>query len=246
MMRPDDGSLQSVKNGPIVVDGSPIKIVVAGSKGSGKSALVVRYLTKRFIVEYKSGIDFIYRNILVQGLGSFELEVMDLSGKDSSTAAAEIPLGIGYIIVYSITDRCSFGFAQRILVKLRESDAEKFIFLIGNKLDLQHLRQVRYDEGRELAVRYGCSFQELSAADCEYSELRSQFDNFFSQCIKSCSNVKVLDTRHRKRPVLNVSKMLPAFLRTDTPSVEKRSKSVASSLPDLASTIKDVFKKKSV
>ncbi|KAK2719804.1 hypothetical protein QYM36_005319, partial [Artemia franciscana] len=105
---------------------------------------------------------------------------------------------------------------------------------------------VRYDEGRELAVRYGCSFQELSAADCEYSELRSQFDNFFSQCIKSCSNVKVLDTRHRKRPVLNVSKMLPAFLRTDTPSVEKRSKSVASSLPDLASTIKDVFKKKEI
>lgn len=51
------------------------------------------------------------------------------------------------------------------------SDIDKFArenvlrFLVGNKCDMEHTRQVTYDQGKELAKYYGISFMETSAKD---------------------------------------------------------------------------------
>jgi len=70
-------------------------------------------------------------------------------------------------IVYSVTDTKSFELATYILGQLnitKRLEASN-VLLLGNKCDLEHLRQVSYDDGKELAQQYGTHFHETSAAN---------------------------------------------------------------------------------
>uniref|UniRef100_A0A8C4W0S1 small monomeric GTPase n=1 Tax=Gopherus evgoodei TaxID=1825980 RepID=A0A8C4W0S1_9SAUR len=78
----------------------------------------------------------------------------------------------GFVIVYDISDRASFAFAKALLYRIRDSHlaackrvVESAVFLVGNKQDLCHLREVGWDEGQKLAMDNKCQFCELSAAE---------------------------------------------------------------------------------
>lgn len=48
------------------------------------------------------------------------------------------------------------------------------VFLVGNKQDLCHMREVGKEEGQSLAADGHCQFYELSAAEC-YQEVALMF-----------------------------------------------------------------------
>ena len=83
------------------------------------------------------------------------------------------------VVVYSIVDRSSFITAAVLLEEFkrmsRSSHAKKgtipTIAILGNKYDLCHRREVTTEEGRNLALKHGASFYEISAA--------TDFDNVF-------------------------------------------------------------------
>ncbi|OWR52778.1 ras-related and estrogen-regulated growth inhibitor like protein [Danaus plexippus plexippus] len=56
-----------------------IRVVVLGSPRSGKSAVVVRYLTKRYIGEYSSTGDFLYQHRVAFDGAVSEVEILDTS-----------------------------------------------------------------------------------------------------------------------------------------------------------------------
>ncbi|XP_071455749.1 ras-like protein family member 12 [Hetaerina americana] len=57
-----------------------IRVVVMGSSRVGKSAVTVRYLTKRFIGEYSSSRDFLYKHTVVfDGGARTDIEILDTS-----------------------------------------------------------------------------------------------------------------------------------------------------------------------
>ncbi|XP_046393707.1 uncharacterized protein LOC124161433 [Ischnura elegans] len=57
-----------------------IRVVVMGSSRVGKSAVTVRYLTKRFIGEYSSSRDFLYKHTVVfDGGARTDVEILDTS-----------------------------------------------------------------------------------------------------------------------------------------------------------------------
>lgn len=73
--------------------------------------------------------------------------------------------GKGFLLVYNITSRPTF---EEVLVLhekiLRTKDTDKVpMVLAGNKCDLKDERQVEYNEGLELAKKWGCQFFETSA-----------------------------------------------------------------------------------
>lgn len=53
-------------------------------------------------------------------------------------------------------------------------DVESVVFLVGNKQDLCHMREVRREEGQHLAAEFRCQFYELSAAE-HYQEVSLMF-----------------------------------------------------------------------
>ncbi|KAF3787595.1 Ras-related protein [Nymphaea thermarum] len=73
---------------------------------------------------------------------------------------------LGALIVYDITNRRSFDNVQRWLEELRATaDRNLVIMLAGNKSDLENLRAVPTESGREFAEREGLFFLETSALD---------------------------------------------------------------------------------
>lgn len=74
---------------------------------------------------------------------------------------------MGILLIYDITKRESFENLERWLKEIEDhSEQGVTISLVGNKLDLNHLRQITEQEGKEFMKKYHLNhFQEVSAYD---------------------------------------------------------------------------------
>ncbi|NXA51323.1 RERGL protein, partial [Nothocercus julius] len=127
------------------------------------------------------------------------LEIYDpCSQQGKLSLTDELHWADGFIIVYDISDRASFAFAKALLYRVRESRlgackkmGESTVFLVGNKQDLCHIREVGWDEGQKLAMDNKCQFCELSAAE-HYQEVVAMFMKVLRNVT---SNFKVKEKR---------------------------------------------------
>ncbi|XP_045113854.1 ras-related and estrogen-regulated growth inhibitor-like isoform X1 [Portunus trituberculatus] len=104
---------------------SEVKIAVLGAPGVGKSALIVRFLTKRYIGEYDHQAEQRYRNeILVDGEPVL-FEILDTCNKTMEALPSQetINWADGFLLVYSITDRQSFNWVKRVRLHICERKA---------------------------------------------------------------------------------------------------------------------------
>ncbi|XP_071768312.1 RERG/RAS-like b [Centroberyx gerrardi] len=191
-----------------------IKLALLGSEGAGKSAVLVRFLTKRFIGEYASNANSLYHKRLSIDGRQLNLEVFDpCSQSGSSRCILEEPVdwADGFVVVYDISDRMSFLNAKSILQQIKEAREESCkgladipIFVVGNKQDLCHARQVCEEEGRSLAQENRCHFQEVSAAE-DYLEI----SNLFTKLIRHVmENLKYRADRRRYSGSKSMAKLI--------------------------------------
>ncbi|XP_054476725.1 RERG/RAS-like b [Anoplopoma fimbria] len=170
-----------------------IKLALLGSQGAGKSAVLVRFLTRRFIGEYASNANSLYHKRLSIDGRQLNLEVFDPCSQSSEARCIlEEPVdwADGFVVVYNISDRTSFINAKNILRQIREARVENSkgevevpVCLLGNKQDLCHVRQVREEEGRCLAQENRCHFREVSAAE-SYQDIASLFTQLIRQVME--------------------------------------------------------------
>ena len=79
-------------------------------------------------------------------------------------------------------------------------DVDKFAregvlrILVGNKSDLDHKRQISYDNGKELAEKYGIMFMETSAKETV------NIDNLFESATKSFLGKQVSGSGSKTTP----------------------------------------------
>ncbi|XP_053331087.1 ras-related and estrogen-regulated growth inhibitor-like protein [Spea bombifrons] len=153
-------------------------ILVLGAENVGKSALTVRFLTRRFIGEYV-GTESIYtHNISIDGRETF-FSIWDSvcpQNPNLSNCVTEEQLrwADGFILVYSICDRDSFNVVRQQLQRIRQAKRRHGsapVIIVGNKRDLQHRREVPGEEGRLLALSSDCGFFEISAAETYHGSL---------------------------------------------------------------------------
>ncbi|XP_014274993.1 ras-like protein family member 11B [Halyomorpha halys] len=134
----------------------PIRIVVLGAPKVGKTAITVRYLTHRFIGEYSSRADVVYKHTANIGGEKTELEILD-----TCKSSIERREGDGYLVVFSVTEPSSLAAAAGILAGLPQA---RPVLLLANKIDLEHARTVTLRSALELSVIAGCSYLEVSAS----------------------------------------------------------------------------------
>lgn len=185
-----------------------IRVVILGGPRVGKSAVTVRYLTKRYIGEYSSNTDMVYRHNTTIDSVTTEVEILD-SCKCSASGCLydHIRWGEAFVIVYSVTDKTSFLEAQYLLEKVGELKLPSYFstLLLGNKRDLDHCRSICVDEGQELSLAYGCQFYEVSAAE-NFAGVSLAFQTLLREA-RSVQMLKALPIR-RKLGVNSVSKVL--------------------------------------
>ncbi|KAI1904503.1 hypothetical protein AGOR_G00006320 [Albula goreensis] len=151
-----------------------VNIVMLGTDNVGKSALTVRFLTRRFIGEY-GDIESIYsHNVIVDGreiaFGIWDSPYSQERLGGSVTQEKQMQWADGFVLVYSICDRASFNAVARLIQHVKATKdyagGEKVpIVIVGNKRDLHHRRTVTSEEGRLLALTTDCQFYEVSAAE---------------------------------------------------------------------------------
>ncbi|XP_071401205.1 ras-related and estrogen-regulated growth inhibitor [Centroberyx affinis] len=147
----------------------PVKLLVLGTQNTGKTALCVRFITKRFIGEYDHKKEVTYRCRRVVDQEAVDLEILDTAHKESSLASLEssIRWADGFLLLYSITQRLSFMEVPQ-LKKLIDQTKQSLVVptvLVANKADMEIGREVTTEEGQELAKDLRCGFRELSVAE---------------------------------------------------------------------------------
>ncbi|XP_064628939.1 ras-related and estrogen-regulated growth inhibitor-like [Lineus longissimus] len=175
-----------------------VKIVLLGGEGVGKSAITVRFLTKRFIGEYDQTIENKYRHNTMIDNETVLIEVIDTCSKPESLSIKEdnIRWGDAFMIIYSITGRKGFDQVNEFRKKIQEikkSSQGIPIMALANKADLGHARQVTTAEGEKLATEAGCLFSEVSASE----DPESIYEAFYELCRE------VIATRRRSRTFLD-------------------------------------------
>lgn len=143
-------------------------LVLLGAMGSGKSALTVKFLTKRFISEYDPHLEDIYSSEEIVDQQLVVVRVMDTCDQNGPVNTERyLTWASAFLVVYSIDNMQSFKGCQQYLDTLANHNKtckpETPIILLGNKLDMDRYRQVSKSDGAALASRFGCLFFEVSA-----------------------------------------------------------------------------------
>uniref|UniRef100_A0A8C7XLS6 small monomeric GTPase n=1 Tax=Oryzias sinensis TaxID=183150 RepID=A0A8C7XLS6_9TELE len=151
-----------------------VNILLMGAHNVGKTALTVRFLTRRFIGEYGDMESVYSRMERIHGQ-EICINIWDSQVGEKSCWVSEKQLqwADGMILVYDICDRGSFDAVRQQLQLVRRSrkPASCPVVIVANKRDLQHHRSVSGEEGRLLALTQGCCFFEVSAAETYHSVL---------------------------------------------------------------------------
>ncbi|KAH9324525.1 hypothetical protein KI387_004703 [Taxus chinensis] len=143
------------------------KVVLIGDSGVGKSNLLSRFSRNEFSLDSKStiGVEFATRTIQIDGK-TIKAQIWDTAGQERYRAitSAYYRGALGALLVYDITKNSSFDNVRRWLRELRDhADSNIVILMVGNKSDLNHLRDVSSDDAHILAEKEGLSFIETSA-----------------------------------------------------------------------------------
>jgi len=201
------------------------KVLVLGESTVGKTALIRYHCGKD--TEFNPnlvptiGIDYKTEYATIDKL-RIRVQIWDTAGQERfRTMNSMYYRGAkGILLLYDITNKESFMKVSNWMEDLKEYSLDKEeIILIGNKIDLDHLREVATEEGKKLSMKYGIKFSETSAKTGEninetfeklISNMKDAYDPF---TVPSDIGNEDWDKIHKNEP-LNLADAQPKAAKT--------------------------------
>ncbi|CAI8612477.1 unnamed protein product [Vicia faba] len=145
------------------------KIVLIGDSAVGKSNLLSRFARNEFDSNSKAtiGVEFQTQTVEIDGK-EVKAQIWDTAGQERFRAvtSAYYRGAFGALVVYDISRRGTFDSIKRWLDELTtQNDSTVARMLVGNKCDLESIREVSTEEGKAFAEEEGLFFMETSALD---------------------------------------------------------------------------------
>ncbi|KAK4369220.1 hypothetical protein RND71_013012 [Anisodus tanguticus] len=171
------------------------KIVVIGDSAVGKSNLLSRFSRDEFDHNSKAtiGVEFQTQVVEIDGK-EIKAQVWDTAGQERFRAvtSAYYRGAVGALVVYDISRKTTFENIKRWLDELNtHCDTTVARMLVGNKCDLENIRDVSVEEGKNLAEEEGLFFIETSALDS--TNVNTAFEIVIREIYKNVSR-KVLNS----------------------------------------------------
>lgn len=142
------------------------KVVVMGSVGVGKTTLTHQMLTSEYLANNENELDDDSTDkivsVQIDGEESL-LQLIDQPGQQGAKRKDALIQADANLVVYSVTDRNSYAFAQTCLQDLRPAKRHNVVILVANKQDLVRNRVISEEDGKSLAHKRHCKFIEVSA-----------------------------------------------------------------------------------
>jgi Ras-related protein Rab-1A len=144
-----------------------IKLLMIGDSNVGKTCILTKYVTNKYTDDFITtiGIDFHIKRIAVNDK-IVKLQLWDTAGQERfrSVTIGYFRGAQGAFIVYDVTNRESFNNIKKWIEDINKNCFKDIvIFLVGNKIDEIHNRQVSTEEGKELGKKYNINYFECSA-----------------------------------------------------------------------------------
>ncbi|KAM9382102.1 ras-related protein Rab-28 isoform 1-T1 [Phaethornis superciliosus] len=148
-----------------------LKLVVLGDGTTGKTSLATRFAQETFGKQYKQtlGLDFFLKRIMLPGNLNVTLQVWDVGGQTIGGKMLDkyIYGAQGILLVYDITNGQSFENLEdwyNAVKKVNEdSETQPLMALVGNKIDLEHMRTVKVDKHQRFCQENNFSSHFVSA-----------------------------------------------------------------------------------
>ncbi|KDN41195.1 hypothetical protein RSAG8_07609, partial [Rhizoctonia solani AG-8 WAC10335] len=186
------------------------KVITIGNSSVGKSMMLQHFIkpedSRNDILPPTLGVrpDISTRFMTTQG-ARLKVVLWDTAGQEHfrSIVTSYFRRVNGVFLVYSVTDRPSFLACQGWLKDLYDNIGSPRlqnvpIMLVGNQIDLGHLREVTSSEGEAFALNNGLLFAEISAKEgtgVEYA-FRDLVDEVFNR-LKEQNTLSEYETSKR-------------------------------------------------
>ena len=168
-----------------------IQIILVGESGVGKTSLIRRYTNNIFNSNHLEtiGIEFYNKEEKINNK-IIQIKFWDTAGQEifHSLTKNFYRKADGIIIVYDITNKESFERIQDWIKSIYDNtDTYKEIqmIIVGNKIDLEEMREVTKEDGIKIGKYYEIDFYEASAKNAE------GVNNFMIKIIRDILNNKV-------------------------------------------------------
>ncbi|XP_045175907.1 ras-related and estrogen-regulated growth inhibitor-like [Mercenaria mercenaria] len=190
------------------------KICILGGPGVGKSALVVRFLTRRFIWEYDPTLECTYKHHTTIDDEPVAMEILDTAGQEwTMHRDGHVRWADGFVLVYAVNDRQSFEEAcnlKQCIDDIKKTNVQ--CVLVGNKIDLLHEVNVPSSEGERVASDWACAFFETSASDGG-----DEIYELFHELHREIRRRKLLESKPRRRSSAHqMRQVLTKMFKTQT------------------------------
>ena len=161
-----------------------IPLMLLGDGQVGKTSLIARITGNEFDESLLTTIGKSSHTQEVELHGyNLKMKIWDTAGQErfKSMSVNVIKNAEGLLLTYSITSRESFNNLESWLKQLNDAkDISKIpIVIVGNKSDLEKLRIVKYEEGKEFADKHNYHFYEVSAKTGQ--NVKEAFYDIFEQ-----------------------------------------------------------------
>jgi len=147
-----------------------ISIFTLGNSQVGKTCFILRYTKNTFNNTYIStiGIDFLAKDTSLPNGEKYKVLFYDTAGQEKYRSIAfNLMKGAeGIILMYDVTKRSTFESITEWVKSIKEAKGDNFpVILIGNKCDLNEVREISKEEGENEAKKHGFLFFETSNKD---------------------------------------------------------------------------------
>ncbi|KAF2105231.1 ras family-domain-containing protein [Lophiotrema nucula] len=170
----------------------PLKLVVMGKRGVGKTALIKKLVEGEFIEVYNPTTEDRYSARRTLGVQAYAVEITD-TGSEDTYGDGTIRDSEGFLLVYDVCDRSSLEEIRALYEEIRKakvpvmegsltstlpSSESPSVVVVGNKINRLDKHRITTGEGIEVSKDLNCGFGETTA--------KGSVEHVFYDVIRRC------------------------------------------------------------
>jgi small GTP-binding protein len=191
------------------------KIILIGDVAVGKTAILTRFLERRYSSQYNCtiNVDIRIETVCLDDQTIVDLQIWDTCGQETFKHLTKqyYHNSTGCFLVYDVTNRSSFDDLSMWIYDVKEYGPRDIVlFLVGNKADLESERVVSFEEADSLAKYYKIDYIEASAKNA--MNVNFMFElmclaivNKFEESITAQTNDKINYTSISGQDIVNIT-----------------------------------------